>query len=249
MEESTLIKNGNYHNYYEFRSDDSRSQILRKYLEKLWTAQHYDRLTLKDGSIHMLDIGCNTGQFTAKVRQILTEVTKVGNVRAVGLDLDHKLCERAKRGFPNMEFICGNVMNIAQCDQPGTEDLIKLCLTRMGIQRFDVICCFSVLMYVHLNGGDMGLRKVLDYICANGIFLILELQAWQKYRDHVRRLKRATGQSYPQYAELKWKGGRGMLEKYVKTYIQSKGFKILGESTEKNEFNRQLIFFEKKYIS
>uniref|UniRef100_A0A182QVM9 RNA methyltransferase n=1 Tax=Anopheles farauti TaxID=69004 RepID=A0A182QVM9_9DIPT len=245
-ESKEQVKHGNYHNYYNFRTEDSRSSILRQYLETVWCSD--DDKPVEKPVTHMLDIGCNSGQFTAKVRQILEELSG-GTVRvsAIGVDIDQELCDRASRDFPGIEFICGNVLSIATSEQGDRRvDPIECGMLRLGIEQFDVICCFSVLMYVHLNGGDEGLRRVLDYLCNKGKFLILELQSWKKYRDQVRRLKRDAGQTYPNYEQLAWKGGCGALENHIKSYIQSNGFELLAESVEKNEFDRQLIFFRNK---
>uniref|UniRef100_A0A182NE35 RNA methyltransferase n=1 Tax=Anopheles dirus TaxID=7168 RepID=A0A182NE35_9DIPT len=168
-------------------------------------------------------------------------------VSAIGLDIDQELCDRASQDFPGIEFICGDVLSIATREHGGEgDDPIARCMERLDIAQFDAICCFSVLMYVHLNGGDEGLRRVLDYLCSKGAFLILELQSWKKYRDQVRRLKRDAGQIYPKYEQLEWRGGCGALEQHIKFHIQSNGFELVAESAEKNEFERQVIFFRKK---
>uniref|UniRef100_A0A182RBL7 RNA methyltransferase n=1 Tax=Anopheles funestus TaxID=62324 RepID=A0A182RBL7_ANOFN len=239
------VKHGNYHNYYRFRAEDSRSNIVRQHLQTLWDG---NKLHLKSESaslVHVADLGCNSGQFTAKVCEILEQVSDGKRVRAVGVDIDQELCDRASAAFRDIEFISGNLLNIASQESTSNDDPIERCMMRLGIEQFDVICCFSVLMYIHLNGGDEGLRRVLDYVCDKGKFLILELQAWHKYRDQVRRLKRDADQTYPLYEGLTWRGGSGVLENHIKDYIRSKGFEMVSESSEKSEFDRQLIFFQK----
>ncbi|XP_050079133.1 probable RNA methyltransferase CG11342 [Anopheles maculipalpis] len=247
-ETETQVKHGNYQNYYQFRAEDSRSGILRECLQTLWNEnnQNQERDTTNT-KVHMIDIGCNSGRFTAKVREILEQVCNGALVKAVGIDIDERLCDRARTEFPEIEFFKGNILSIAhqQTTRGQAEDPIEQCMKRLGIERFDVICCFSVLMYIHLNGGDDGLRSVLDYLCEKGKFLILELQAWKKYQDQVRRLKRDAGQMYPLYAELEWRGRGGVLEDHIKAYVASKGFQMVSESAEKNEFDRQLTFFKK----
>uniref|UniRef100_A0A182M0I8 RNA methyltransferase n=1 Tax=Anopheles culicifacies TaxID=139723 RepID=A0A182M0I8_9DIPT len=242
----TQVKHGNYHNYYRFRAEDSRSQILRQHLETLCATNRLHLPPDDNSLVHMADFGCNTGQFTEKAREILEQVLAGARVRAVGVDIDEELCERARAAFPDIEFISGNLLNIACQETASRDNPIERCMVRLGIRQFDVICCFSVLMYIHLNGGDEGLRRVLDYVCERGKFLILELQAWHKYRDQVRRLKRDANESYPLYAGLEWRGGSGVLESHIKEYVRSKGFELVSESSEKSEFDRQLIFFVKK---
>ncbi|XP_035916465.1 probable RNA methyltransferase CG11342 [Anopheles stephensi] len=239
-ETETQVKHGNYHNYYQFRAEDSRSDILRECLRTFWNGNNQNTV------VHMIDVGCNSGRFTAKVRDVLEQVG--ARVKAVGIDIDEELCDRARAEFPDIEFIGGNILTIARqaATTDNGSDPIEQCMMRLGIERFDVVCCFSVLMYVHLNGGDAGLRRVLDYLCDKGQLLILELQAWKKYRDQVRRLKRDACQAYPLYEELEWRGGGGVLEDHIKVYVRSKGFEMVSESAEKSEFDRQLIFFKKR---
>ncbi|XP_052864467.1 probable RNA methyltransferase CG11342 [Anopheles cruzii] len=237
--EVNQVKNGNYHHYYDFRASDSRSAILKALLEALDGALRQP----SDESLFLLDVGCNLGHFTAKVKCILHEVTG-RKISAAGLDIDPVLCERASSVTPDVAFLCGNILEIATERQP--EDPVADYMRRHGIAEFDVVCCFSVLMYVHLNGGDDGLRSALDYLCRRGKFLILELQPWKKYRDQVRRLKRSSGEEYPRYGDLAWRGGCGKLEGFITGHIVGNGFELLQESSERSEFDRQLWVFRRK---
>uniref|UniRef100_A0A182WT83 RNA methyltransferase n=1 Tax=Anopheles quadriannulatus TaxID=34691 RepID=A0A182WT83_ANOQN len=243
-ESNEQVKHGNYHNYYKFRAEDSiRADILQQHLTALWRSCEPPA-----GPIHLLDVGCNSGQFTAKVRQILQQGGKgTPAVCAVGLDIDQELCDRGSAEYPDIEFISGNLLEFTDREEvKPMDDPIERCMKARNIDQFDVICCFSVLMYVHLNGGDAGLRRVLDYLCSKGKFLIIELQSWQKYRDQVRRLKRDAGETYPLYTGLQWRGNGGALEACIKSYVQSNGMELVAESAEKTEFDRQLIFFKNK---
>lgn len=239
--EENQIKHGNYHKYYEFRPEDTRSGILKRLLAELWKARAVE--SGDDECVFLLDVGCNRGLFTAKVTAIVQEVTG-RKVRATGVDIDPVLCEQAASSLPEVKFLCGNLLEIASGS--GCEDPIDSQMQHLGIAQFDVVCCFSVLMYIHLNGGDCGLRNVLDYLCRRGKLLILELQPWKKYLDQVRRLKRSRGEVYEQYDALEWRGKDGVLESHITNYIIEKGFVLLQESAERNEFDRKIWIFEKK---
>ncbi|XP_058122219.1 probable RNA methyltransferase CG11342 [Anopheles ziemanni] len=235
------VKNGNYHSYYKFREDEVRSQSLENGLLSLWTKVQKEFTDDESVTMHMLDIGCNEGYFTNEVHRILQKVTR-RTCRTIGIDIDDVLCDRARINYAAIEFITGDVLEIAK--SRGTKDVIEEHMQKLDIIKFDVVCCFSVLMYIHLNGGDEGLRAVLDYLCSKGKLLILELQSWKKYRDQARRLKRDGDESYPLFDGLEWKGGEGKLEGFIKNYIKEKGFDLLLESSEKNKFDRQLLYFK-----
>src|SRR5690242_11554952 len=98
----------------------------------------------------------------------------------IGLDIDDNLISKAnynsKLRFPGSEtekinFIRSDIMSeIEVHDYHG---------------RFEVISCFSVTKWVHLNHGDEGLqilfKRVHEYLTPGGIF-ILEPQLWRSYR-------------------------------------------------------------------
>ncbi|XP_052892371.1 probable RNA methyltransferase CG11342 [Anopheles moucheti] len=244
--DETQLKHGNYHHYYRFRAEDSRSNILRQHLQTLWDGSKLHMQRDRVSLMQMADFGCNSGEFTAKVRDILEQVSGGVPVRAVGVDIDQELCDRAGAAFPDIKFISANLLNIACPEMANNDDPVEGYMASAAIDKFDVICCFSVLMYVHLNGGDEGLRRVLDYLCGKTKLLILELQSWRKYRDQVRRLKRGAEQSYPLYEGLEWKGNSGVLENHITDYVLSRGFELVAASDEKTEFHRGLLFFQTK---
>ncbi|XP_008483186.1 pre-miRNA 5'-monophosphate methyltransferase [Diaphorina citri] len=59
--------------------------------------------------------------------------------------------------------------------------------------KFNVVFCFSVTMWIHLNHGDQGLLEFLDKISSLGKYLILENQLWKCYRNAQRRIVRNAG--------------------------------------------------------
>ncbi|XP_053696292.1 probable RNA methyltransferase CG11342 [Sabethes cyaneus] len=232
------IKNGNYRMYYEFRPQDSRPQQLEKCVIP-WFAERLTGHT----TVRMLDIGCNSGKLTNAVLTIVRKALPGKCCTMLGVDIDEQLITVAREQHQSvgLHFESTDIYEAAN----GTRQLdpIGAALEQAGSQRFEVIFCFSILMYVHLNHGDDGLRSVLNYLCGRAEFLVLELQSWKKYRDHVRRMHREGGGDYPSYGELTWKGNDGQLEKFISDYVTQQGFSIVDSSAEKNEFNRNIICF------
>lgn len=54
--------------------------------------------------------------------------------------------------------------------------------------KFNIVFCFSVTMWIHLNHGDRGLYEFLQKIVTLGKYLVLENQPWKCYRNAQRRM-------------------------------------------------------------
>ncbi|XP_065095201.1 probable RNA methyltransferase CG11342 [Ochlerotatus camptorhynchus] len=241
VEPIDAIRHGNFHQYYVFRHQDSRPQHLERCLPKC-----LKKLTngIATNDIYMLDIGCNVGKLTHSIRKVMLSVLNEQKKTsfAVGVDIDAELVNKASATYNSeyLEFIQADLSAVAMEE---IDDPIKKYMASKGIQRFDFISCFSVLMYIHLNRGDDGLKKVLDYVCSHARILILELQSWKKYRDHVHRMRRYGAGDYELYNGLKWRGSNGALEQSIGDYVISKGFSVICTTEEKNEFNRNLVIY------
>ncbi|XP_055641314.1 pre-miRNA 5'-monophosphate methyltransferase [Toxorhynchites rutilus septentrionalis] len=237
------IQHGSYHQYYEFRSRDSRPQCLENCLR-----QCSNQLArLNNRTIHMLDIGCNSGKLSNSVLAVIQSTYGESQlVHMIGVDIDMDLVAQARSSYgnENLQFAQADISAIAIEDSEG-KDSIAMYMERAGIRQFDYVFCFSVLMYVHLNHGDQGLQAVLDYVCSRANVLVLELQSWKKYRDHVRRMRREGEGEYPHFESLEWKGNYGRLEEHIKQYVISRGFHLVFEEGNRNEFNRSLILFSR----
>jgi 2-polyprenyl-3-methyl-5-hydroxy-6-metoxy-1,4-benzoquinol methylase len=71
----------------------------------------------------ILEIGCAAGNFFRAISNL--------NKEYVGIDLDCKQVNRAKKRFPNETFICGDILK--------RDDLIKKCKTIISFQVFEHI--------------------------------------------------------------------------------------------------------------
>ncbi|EDS35689.1 BCDIN3 domain containing [Culex quinquefasciatus] len=231
------VQHGSYHQYYEFRPQDSRPEHLKKCLLGCRT-----RLNIPPtGTIHLLDVGCNRGLLSNSVLAVVREIFGDRSVRLLGVDIDEELVLDARKEFEGIEFVQADISAIAAGRVEN--DPIGDYLSRNQIDRFDMVFCFSVLMYPHLNHGDEGLRSVLDYICSKTKVLVLELQSWDKYRDNVRRLKRDCGEQFPLYEKLEWRGNQGKLEQNIYEYVEKLGFERKSEEFDKNEYKRNIVIY------
>ncbi|XP_062553208.1 probable RNA methyltransferase CG11342 isoform X2 [Armigeres subalbatus] len=233
------IRHGNYHQYYEFRPTDSREQDIGKLLSEyvcMPTSGRYAE------NIHILDIGCNSGKLTHGLQNVFQMTFQSNQVNVLGVDLDQALVDNATENYGSQFLKFGHADISAVSCGAGTNQ-IRAYMDEKVINRFDFVCCFSVLMYVHLNHGDDGLRCVLEYICSISEVLLLELQSWKKYRDQVHKLKREGRGTYEFYDGLQWRGGDGSLENLIWNYVISRGFSKVCTTQQKNEFQRDVVVF------
>ncbi|XP_055547091.1 probable RNA methyltransferase CG11342 isoform X2 [Wyeomyia smithii] len=196
------IQHGSYRQYYDkFRPQDSRPRQLENCLLP-WIAQ---RLTTGQ-PVRMLDIGCNSGKLTEAVLTTVRNALPEKCCSMLGVDIDDRLIEQANQEYQSvgLSFAQADMFAVAKGEAPGNP--VDAALLQEGAKQFEIIFCFSILMYVHLNHGEEGLKSVLDYVCRRAKLLVLELQSWSKYRDHVRRMRREGGGDYPLYPTLIWKG-------------------------------------------
>ncbi|RLO07066.1 hypothetical protein DYB28_007821, partial [Aphanomyces astaci] len=111
-------------------------------------------------------------------------------LKVLGIDIDNVLIDKAKSRWPNhphVSFMTGDIMT------PSEARAMSSMLTSRP--RFDVVTCFSVTMWIHLNHGDAGLSTFLDTISNIAAHLIVEPQPWKCYRAAIARLKRMHIQS------------------------------------------------------
>lgn len=116
-----------------------------------------------------LDIGCNTGLVSLQV------VSHLGARMIHGIDIDSVLVNQAIRNVPpqlvgKISFKTGDYTLSGYCSYMGS--------------KFDAIFCLSVTKWIHLNGGDHGIKALFNCIQNDlrlgGIF-ILEPQQWHTY--------------------------------------------------------------------
>ncbi|EAT41902.1 AAEL006507-PA [Aedes aegypti] len=219
------LRLGNYSNYYEIRDQENRPKCIGQSLPECFRKLNsYGN----SSTLYLMDIGCNVGKLTHQIREVIQAAPQAQNkqVQAFGVDIDQSLINRAteNHGSPHLQFSQVDIGAVAHGE---SEDRIQQYMTDKQIDRFDFVCCFSVLMFIHLIRGDDGLRTVLDYVCERTKILVLELHSWDSYVTQYEN-HRQNGGDYEHFHDLRWKG-----EDFIRKYVISKGFVVIRDSAEK----------------
>jgi SAM-dependent methyltransferase len=152
---------GNFKNYYFFHPPEARLGLVGPLGAGFGSVDSY------------LDIGCNAGDLTVRMHELLRARC------TTGIDLDAELISRARAQFscvPDVDFRTANALDFLQT-QPSP--------------RFSLVSCFSTTMWIHLNHGDAGFVAFLRLAarCAER-GLLLETQPWKCYRSAWARVKK-----------------------------------------------------------
>jgi SAM-dependent methyltransferase len=156
----------------------------------------------------------------------------------LGVDVDKALIEVSNEKIkrPQITFLT--------CDMTKDDQVLNQFLNNHGKTSFDVVFCFSVSMWVHLNHGDEGLSKFFRTIhdVCRGI-LVLEPQPWKCYMTAKRRmvkLKQSEFQHFEQICEHR----NEKLLPHIISLCKNAGFKWLSTLGETN-WKRPIMVFER----
>ncbi|GIY84828.1 7SK snRNA methylphosphate capping enzyme, partial [Caerostris darwini] len=212
-DEAYRFRYGNYHQYYGYRNQgqmDSRMSCMKQ-----------EWFSGKD----VLDVGCNAGHFTLAIAKYFTPSS------IIGIDIDHTLIKMAMKNvrhyitptndfeeedFPVSFAVChgpiaqmmdakgrypaGNFPFNVQFVQANfvlpSDELVD-----MQDQHFDTVLCLSLTKWVHLNWGDIGIKRMFRRIfnlLRPGGNLILEAQLFKSYNKR----KNITEEMYQHYNQI-----------------------------------------------
>ncbi|KAM8972721.1 7SK snRNA methylphosphate capping enzyme [Pelodytes ibericus] len=211
---------GNYCQYYGYRNpchtEDARLQVLRPE----WFRGKA-----------VLDIGCNVGHLTLCVAQNMGASRVVGLdidrslVRAARQNIRHYVSENAKTAgaFPAALAATRGPIAAPSLPPEGTEEDKKMTdfphnivfvqgnyvldrdeLVEVQQAEYDVILCFSITKWVHLNWGDEGLKRMFRRLYRHlnpGGVLFLEPQPWSSYGKR----KKLTESIYKNFCKISFK--------------------------------------------
>ncbi|XP_017889499.2 probable RNA methyltransferase CG11342 isoform X2 [Ceratina calcarata] len=226
-------RHGNFINYYQFHPAEER---VRQLPCGVWRSSHPDRKYV------VLDIGCNAGDLTFALHDFLESALSVDQPKEIcllGVDLDPILIERARERNRRPDRIIFECLDFLDEDRNRT--LAKY-LRRFEKSRFDVVFCFSVVMWIHLNHGDEGLVKFLQKVCSITDMVVVEPQLWKCYRNASRRLRRLKGEEFPLLKTLKFTGDLTMhIERILTESCNFRKVTVTGE----NEWKRRLLIYER----
>lgn len=232
--EPGAVRHGNFINYYDFNSAPERLSLL-PVEDNFWNTSSDDT----EDPYLVLDVGCNAGNFTQLLYAFLERKKTGRKIVILGIDIDPVLIKRAEQSNQfkqNVFYSCFNIMEFNSADNCITDHL-KLYAKR----QFDVVCCFSITMWIHLNNGDDGLDQFLNFMTQLSEILVIEPQPWKCYQNAVRRMKRAGAENtFPLFAELKI---RNDVENYIKDFLKSKNqLEIIFES-DPTKWKRRICFY------
>ncbi|UXI15582.1 6-phosphogluconate dehydrogenase [Sarcoptes scabiei] len=193
---------GNYNRYYGYRKfdDDPRINLLRK--------EFFENRDV-------LDIGCNVGHITILIAKDFSPN------KIVGIDIDSELIRIAQKNmkthlsssiiqgqtFPLSLPIMYSRLNMISPSQKFPNNIYFVDLNyvpesddSLQLQRpeYDTILCLSVTKWIHLNWGDLGVKRLFQRVFLQlrpGGLFILEPQSWSSYRKKSK-MTPETNQNY-----------------------------------------------------
>ncbi|XP_043262931.1 probable RNA methyltransferase CG11342 [Colletes gigas] len=225
-------RHGNFMNYYQFHPAEER---VRQLPRGVWRPAHPDRKYVG------LDVGCNAGDLTFVLHDFLVNAvsTDRAEISLLGVDLDPILIERARERNPRPDQIIFECLDFVTDDR---NHIFEGYLRRFEKSRFDVVFCFSVTMWIHLNHGDKGLAEFLRKACSLARMVVIEPQLWKCYRNASRRLRRSKGEGFPLLKTLELTGDPAAHIERILTNICN--FRRVAVTAD-NEWKRRLLIYER----
>merc|ERR1711915_1077989 len=151
-------------------------------------------------------------------------------VKILGVDIDSLLINRAIENNVAKDDITFKTLDLMS-DENEVTDTLRSFLSPYDRNRFDLICVFSVTMWIHLNHGDQGLKTFIKFLCRNCKFLLLEPQPWRCYQTAARRMRKLGQKEFEQMKDLEIRGPE--VEKSIIEMCQEEGMVVeveFGES-------------------
>ncbi|XP_031624025.1 probable RNA methyltransferase CG11342 [Contarinia nasturtii] len=235
--EPGAVRYGNFINYYDFNSAPERRDLL-PLTEELWTTSSDET----QDPFLVLDVGCNAGNFTQLLYEFLVMKKSRRKIIILGVDIDQALIGRANDANQYKENVFYSSFNVMEYNSE--ENCIANHLKSYKKCQFDVVCCFSITMWIHLNNGDDGLESFLTLMAKLSEILVIEPQPWKCYQNAVRRMKRAGAQdTFPLFKTLKI---RNEVEDNIKNYLKCKEQLDIIYESDPTKWKRKICFYRKR---
>nr|XP_033326588.1 probable RNA methyltransferase CG11342 isoform X1 [Megalopta genalis]XP_033326589.1 probable RNA methyltransferase CG11342 isoform X2 [Megalopta genalis]XP_033326590.1 probable RNA methyltransferase CG11342 isoform X2 [Megalopta genalis]XP_033326591.1 probable RNA methyltransferase CG11342 isoform X2 [Megalopta genalis]XP_033326592.1 probable RNA methyltransferase CG11342 isoform X2 [Megalopta genalis]XP_033326594.1 probable RNA methyltransferase CG11342 isoform X1 [Megalopta genalis]XP_03 len=230
-EDPAASRHGNFSNYYDVRPVEDR---LLQLPFDVW------RPTQPGPKYVALDVGCNAGDLTFLLRRFLERFVEEREVFLLGVDLDMILIERAQERNPRPDRMTFNCLDFVE---DSSNRVLGEYLRQTGKPRFDVVFCFSVTMWIHLNHGDKGLIKFLRKACSLTDMIVIEPQLWPGYEKACKRLKRSKGEDFPLFETLRLRGDPAAhIHSILSQLCNFRRIKVTAENT----WNRKILIYERR---
>ena len=176
-----------------------------------------------------------------KLRNLISFLVAINkSVQFLAIDVDEKLISTAKEKFmTESNYVQFSTLNLMDTDD--VTSMFEQYLNSLKKRHFDVIFCFSVTMWIHLNHGDAGLELFFKTARKWCKYLVLEPQPWKCYRTASRRMRRANQPEFEYLNKIKFQCDK--LLPYIIELCEKNGFQMkytFGETGWK----RQIMLFE-----
>ena len=159
--------------------------------------------------------------------------------KILGIDVDENLIKvAAESKYPNNPRLV-----FKHCDITEDISVIQEYLRQENIEKFDMIFCFSVTMWIHLNKGEQGLLKLFEH--CNSLtkkWLILEPQPWKCYMTAARRMRKLKEAKFEHLDNIT--NRQENLLPYLISVCERVGFKLVSQLGQTN-WERKIFLFEK----
>ena len=167
------------------------------------------------------------------------------SVHILGVDLDTDLITRSNKANPYPDQLTFRIADLAT--PAGRSDIVDRYLQEEACTPcFDLIMCFSVTLWVHLNHGDEGLREVLQYMASRTKYLLIEPQPWRCYRTAARRMRRAKCEPFAHLDSLKW---RDAVDEEILNYLTGSCDMELVERYGRTDWDRSVCLLRNKTLT
>lgn len=181
----------------------------------------------------------------AKGRSVEAAGNGDSDIHFFGIDVDENLVKNAEEKLieeeanpstkNNIQFQTLNIM-----DTDHVDEMFNSFLKRLNKPIFDVIFCFSVTMWIHLNHGDRGLEHFFKTVIKWCRYLVLEPQPWKCYRTASRRMRRSNQPEFEHIEQISNKCEK--LLPYIVSLCEKCGFQTIYQFGETN-WKRKIILF------
>jgi SAM-dependent methyltransferase len=205
---------GNFHNYYRFNPASNRTSFMHEILDCIIAKWKQTINSVSEPTtFRFLDVGCNEGDLTLEVAQLLSQrltssklfatasgikhyMEKVPILHVTGMDLDLLLIQRAQAKFQQLTDLHSAIQADFQVVDVLQDDIVAQVGDEISSASgcsdiSDLTSFFSTTMWLHIHGGDEGLRRVLKQICScTRYWILLEAQPSKCYASAAFRLRR-----------------------------------------------------------
>ncbi|ETI37544.1 hypothetical protein F441_16317 [Phytophthora nicotianae CJ01A1] len=167
----------------------------------------------------------------------------------LGVDIDEVLIERAaKKSVLLTEEDAVQFRHVDVMMSKFSKEIapfLELAQRLTADRKFDLITCFSVTMWIHLNNGDDGLWKFLETVSDMTEHLIIEPQTWKCYRNAQKRLTRMRVEVPQSFREIKVR--TDVVEK-IDAFLLAAGRFRYKAQLGKTNWSRNVVLYSRKTV-